>query len=96
MSDCRFGVSPVNYPDPDPELLKDQTENSKVTSSQPFTCRLDKSFFLLQTLVENVSSIFKDCLRKHFQEISETPTRARLDYALLCNCHKVSNFRDSI
>ena len=21
MSDCRFGVSPVNYPDPDPELL---------------------------------------------------------------------------
>ena len=21
MSDCRFGVLPVNYPDPDPELL---------------------------------------------------------------------------
>ena len=21
MSDCRFGVSPVNYPDPDPESL---------------------------------------------------------------------------
>ena len=21
MSDCRFGVSPVNYPDPDPEHL---------------------------------------------------------------------------
>ena len=21
MSDCHFGVSPVNYPDPDPELL---------------------------------------------------------------------------
>ena len=21
MSDCRFGVSPVNYPDPDPEPL---------------------------------------------------------------------------
>ena len=20
MSDCRFGLSPVNYPDPDPEL----------------------------------------------------------------------------
>ena len=20
MSDCRFGVSPVNYPDPDPEV----------------------------------------------------------------------------
>ena len=21
MSDCRFGVSPVNYPDPDPDNL---------------------------------------------------------------------------
>ena len=22
MSDCRFGVSPVNYPDPDPDEQK--------------------------------------------------------------------------
>ena len=22
MSDCRFGVSPVNYPDPDPETIE--------------------------------------------------------------------------
>ena len=22
MSDCRFGVSPVNYPDPDPDRLQ--------------------------------------------------------------------------
>ena len=22
MSDCRFGVSPVNYPDPDPDVNK--------------------------------------------------------------------------
>ena len=22
MSDCRYGVSPVNYPDPDPDLTK--------------------------------------------------------------------------
>ena len=21
MSDCRFGVSPVNYPDPDPDFI---------------------------------------------------------------------------
>ena len=21
MSDCRYGVSPVNYPDPDPDLI---------------------------------------------------------------------------
>ena len=24
MSDCRFGVSPVNYPDPDPDTFPDQ------------------------------------------------------------------------
>ena len=24
MSDCRFGVSPVNYPDPDPEVILGQ------------------------------------------------------------------------
>ena len=24
MSDCRFGVSPVNYPDPDPDVQSDQ------------------------------------------------------------------------
>ena len=23
MSDCRFGVSPVNYPDPDPSAVTD-------------------------------------------------------------------------
>ena len=27
MSDCRFGVSPVNYPDPDPGII--QTQNFK-------------------------------------------------------------------
>ena len=28
MSDCRFGVSPVNYPDPDPDrsTIYDETE----------------------------------------------------------------------
>ena len=40
--------------------------------------------------------LFKDCLRKHFQVISVTLSRVRLDYAPLCNCHKVSNFRDNI
>ena len=33
MSDCRFGVSPVNYPDPDPELPNtSKTIASDVTS----------------------------------------------------------------
>ena len=27
MSDCRFGVSPVNYPDPDPEFYSENEEN---------------------------------------------------------------------
>ena len=29
MSDCRFGVSPVNYPDPDPDPV-DQLESDIV------------------------------------------------------------------
>ena len=36
MSDCRFGVSPVNYPDPDPDRLEVITQNfgSSLTWSQ--------------------------------------------------------------
>ena len=30
MSDCRFGVSPVNYPDPDPEDNCSQDEHLSV------------------------------------------------------------------
>ena len=34
MSDCRFGVSPVNYPDPDPEGrdVNKHTDTLKVNS----------------------------------------------------------------
>ena len=32
MSDCRFGVSPVNYPDPDPD--PDLKDNVKIQLSQ--------------------------------------------------------------
>ena len=28
MSDCRFGVSPVNYPDPDPDVLGERTDQT--------------------------------------------------------------------
>ena len=28
VSDCRFGVSPVNYPDPDPELSHSEPEST--------------------------------------------------------------------
>ena len=28
MSDCRFGVSPVNYPDPDPERVYSKLRES--------------------------------------------------------------------
>ena len=34
MSDCRFGVSPVNYPDPDPEPFFDN--NTKPRSGNKF------------------------------------------------------------
>ena len=29
MSDCRFGVSPVNYPDPDPDSCASVNNNKK-------------------------------------------------------------------
>ena len=38
MSDCRFGVSPVNYPDPDP----DPTGLKMAGSSQQYTDLLPK------------------------------------------------------
>ena len=30
MSDCGFGVSPVNYPDPDPEVSNNSTQNTQI------------------------------------------------------------------
>ena len=30
MSDCRFGVSPVNYPDPDPDHRADSNHEQYV------------------------------------------------------------------
>ena len=32
MSDCRYGVSPVNYPDPDPEDLEQEMRKTTVVS----------------------------------------------------------------
>ena len=31
MSDCRFGVSPVNYPDPDPDMTEVLLKMPKLT-----------------------------------------------------------------
>ena len=31
MSDCRFGVSPVNYPDPDPDRVQLKREAKLLT-----------------------------------------------------------------
>ena len=41
MSDCRFGVSPVNYPDPDPDP-DDQSPQKKVPDPriEPATVRI--------------------------------------------------------
>ena len=37
MSDCRFGVSPVNYPDPDPDLFR---ISAKVRQTSPAGIRI--------------------------------------------------------
>ena len=31
MSDCRYGVSPVNYPDPDPDVVDFNARNKSLT-----------------------------------------------------------------
>ena len=43
MSDCRFGVSPVNYPDPDPERrscdIEKENNRKKAKSIAKYTQR---------------------------------------------------------
>ena len=34
MSDCRFGVSPVNYPDPEEKKVVPNSENPKVVNRE--------------------------------------------------------------
>ena len=47
MNDCRFGVSPVNYPDPDPDLCY-------------FYCAFKNGHFaILQRLFDNLSLVKK-------------------------------------
>ena len=36
MSDCHFGVSPVNYPDPDPHLSTEDMLKSEVIEEKNF------------------------------------------------------------
>ena len=43
MSDCRFGVSPVNYPDPDPDTLND-LEVLLTLKNHSTTCLTDLVF----------------------------------------------------
>ena len=35
MSDCRFGVSPVNYPDPDPERKREDGRRNVFMTMSP-------------------------------------------------------------
>ena len=40
MSDCRFGVSPVNYPNPDSLALNGDSEDSDQTGQADLSLRL--------------------------------------------------------
>ena len=52
MSDCRFGVSPVNYPDLDPDHVSNKSRNFERDSSSR---SVDKSprFIMNQLIVVN-------------------------------------------
>ena len=54
MSDCRFGVSPVNYPDPDPDMRKDTLEfaKEKSFSGHSDTRSVQESFYLLTSFIQ--------------------------------------------
>ena len=53
MSDCRFGVSPVNYPDPDPEETSVFSENTVI-----FILKFNQRGFMIQihVCIQNMQS----------------------------------------
>ena len=44
MNDCRFGVSPVNYPDPDPDLRHDFTRMADKADGSAVLAQLQVAF----------------------------------------------------
>ena len=65
MSNCRFGVSPVNYPDPE--------EDGKEDSDDPLRLLLEETF-------EQCQSEFDERVTKHMtrQGVDEDDARKRL------------------
>ena len=51
MSDCRFGVSPVNYPDPDPEQVAYETELSGTPTAVFTEIQLIGHFLVLGIII---------------------------------------------
>ena len=65
MSDCRFAVSPVNYPDPDPDVLKRSYHETRAEN----VCKLMpvlKETLLLWILVNANNKNFALSLEMHF------------------------------
>ena len=59
MSDCRFGVSPVNYPDPDPELPAESTDVKSDNVIQRYSKRPRQlQNFCLADYVSNIDVIY--------------------------------------
>ena len=49
MSDCRFGVSPVNYPDPDPDVIL--VKRAEAVYSNKDSRRKNRSFYLVRFIL---------------------------------------------
>ena len=66
MSDCRFGVSPVNYPDPDPEIaikayfhFSHYKSVEKVVIATKATEQQQKNILIVEANVMNISAKFQ-------------------------------------
>ena len=64
MSDCRYGVSPVNYPDPDPDPIAEITaKKADNIRGQP----ISPQFFsqkIIWEAVKGLRQIHQDCCSK--------------------------------
>ena len=58
MSDCRFGVSPVNYPDPDPDP-------PLMFTAVRILSRIDNEFRSHENVSLNMESIYRPAVNFH-------------------------------
>ena len=86
MSDCRFGVSPVNYPDPDPDLYLTFNSSRRLLSGCSVIVTSSISYFRISTSICISSKCRRDSNRRWYVPVSTGVSRIKLyknKYAIL-------------